>query len=72
MAKPKMKDTIEALERTLRYEQGGIHKLQTELAETKKRLNQIAAENESLMQDKKWLKQVIQSLLPGANNALTH
>lgn len=61
--KPRMKDQIEELERTIRYEQEGFRACQVELASTKKRLSEIAAENESLRADKKWLQQMHSAVL---------
>lgn len=61
--KPRMKDQIEELERTLRYEQGGIEKLQTQLKAANQRVTDLSAENESLRMDKKWLQQIHSSLL---------
>lgn len=67
---------IDELERTLKYEQGGIEGLRKEIAwlhQTvdmhKKRVGEIAAENEELRMDKKWLKTLVQNLT-GNNNAL--
>jgi regulator of replication initiation timing len=63
MAKPKMQDQIDELERTLRCEQEGYRICQAELAQIKKRLSEIAAENESLRMDKKWLQQMHSAVL---------
>jgi septal ring factor EnvC (AmiA/AmiB activator) len=61
--KPRMRDQIEELERSLRYEQGGIQKLQDELKWTKQRVADLAAENETLRTDKRWLQQMHSGLL---------
>lgn len=61
--KPRMKDQIEELERTLRYEQGGVEKLRDELKWTKQRVADLASENETLRMDKKWLQQMHSNLL---------
>jgi septal ring factor EnvC (AmiA/AmiB activator) len=72
MAKPKMSSTIAELEHKLCYKQSEIAKLETELIETKKRLVVIAAENESIRMDKKWLQQmhshVLQAMIYKAQN----
>jgi regulator of replication initiation timing len=58
-----MRDQIEELERILRYEQGGIANLQTELKAAKQRVADLAGENESLRMDKKWLQAMHSALV---------
>lgn len=72
MPKQSKQSQIDELERTLRIEQHGIQTFNLEMVQLKKRVAEIAAENESLRADKKWLQQmhsqVLQALFFKAQN----
>lgn len=54
---------IEQLDQTVNTRDNYIERLTVENTNTKERLKQIAAENETLRQDIRWYKQLIQSLV---------
>lgn len=64
----RMSSIIAELEQTLKIEQAGIYQLQRDLDNTNKRLKEVAAENESLRMDKKWLQAMHSNLLQSMIN----
>lgn len=61
---------IENLVQRERNETNAMHTAFAETEQLKKRLQQIAGENESLRTDIKWYKSLIQNLVIGDKNAL--
>lgn len=66
--KRRMSSIIAELQPTLKIEQAGIYQLQRDLDNANKRLKDIAAENESLRIDKKWLQAMHSNLLQSMLN----
>lgn len=64
-----LQDRIMELERLLVQERSNCTFQTTQRVASEARLKIVAAENESLLSDKKWLKLVIQDLLPSSNKA---
>ncbi len=63
MVKPNMNSEIKRLEAEIISWQGRAWKADDDNEKLKTRIKEIAAENESLRMDKKWLQQVIQQML---------
>lgn len=63
MSKPLLRDQIASLQHTIRCYNEDNASIKLENERLRNRIQQISADNETLLADKKWLKLLIQNLL---------